>query len=383
MDNITKKDINKLINYDKEPCLSFSINTRKDAGDVKKMNIKYKNLLAKAEKMLENDWGFNPAEIKKILKKGKKLIGERTFWQHQNEGLVLFLGQNFFTYYRIPSSVKDYVHVSKYFNIIDIISEATEKEKYYILALSSKYSRFFQAGKTGIQKIDIEDMPKNIEEVDEDVVIEEESKNRSQSSVSSGQQMVFHGQDIGEKKPSEKLIKYLKQINLAIKKFSKGNKKPLILICAKDLFPLYQEINSYTGILDTFISGNPDKMDSEKIQESTWEEMRGYFADSKSKLINHYNNLKNTEKTSNEVKDIVTASVFGKVEKLLLAKNNMQPGKYVAKTNQVFLSDKADSEFYDLYNFTAIKCFSAGAKIYFLEDEEMPGNSEIAAIYRY
>ncbi|MFW6256685.1 MAG: hypothetical protein ACOC2O_00940 [Bacillota bacterium] len=384
MDEVTKEDLNQLINYEQEPCVSLYMNTRKDAGaEMEKMRISFKNLLSEVEKKLEKDWKMDSRKQENFLDKAKKLIGERTFWQHQSEGLAMFIGPDIFSYYRIPVSVKNQVSISKYFNIIDLIPEYQDQGKYYVLALSRKKSQFFLSTKEGIQDIEIDNMPREISDIEKGVEIEEEPQYRSQSSYSSGQQEVFHGESHGDEKHPQNFLKFIKQINKAINKYLQEKQKPLILMCVQDLFPIYQKVNTYPHLNKDFARGNPHRLNQEKIQQKTWEVMKNYFNNEKKELIEQFNNLQSTEKTSTKIKDIIPAAFFGKIDKLLIKKNSSQQGIYDSEKNEVFLSNKEKPEYYDLYNLAAIKTFTTGGEISLLEEEKMPGNTNIAAIYRF
>ena len=383
MDEITEKDIQQLINFEDQPCISLYMNTRKDAGkEVEKMRIQYKNLLSKAEKMLKEKWNYDERKTDKILSEAQSLTGERTFWQHQNRGLAVFLGPDFFTYYRIPRSVHEGAYVSRYFNIIDIIPEFQNKDRYYVLALSRKQNQLYQATRDSIELLEIDDLPESIDAVESGVKIEDDPKYRSQSSGGSGQQAVFHGESAGDVDHPEK-IRYIKQINNAISKFLQKEQSPLILMCVQDLFGLYRDLNTYPNFIDDFVKGNPDKLQPEEIHAGSWNKMEDFFQEQSRTIIEKYNNLINSEKTSSEIKDIVSAAVFGKIDKLLIKKGAGQPGKYDSEKNEVFLSNELNADCYDLYNFSAIRCLNTGSEIHVLSEEMMPENTEIAALYRF
>ncbi len=383
MDQISKNVIQQLIDYQKQPCISIYISGQQPSGaNVEKMRIKYKNTLADAEKKLEKDWDFSRRDIEEFLQEAEKLTGERPFWQQQRKGLAVFIGPDFFEYYRIPVAIKKQVDVNRQFNLMGIIAEYFSEEQYFVLALSKKESQFYQVSKNSIEKISVEGMPETQEEFSKGVQIEEGPRYKSQTGAGSGQSN-FHGEDIGDDVFADLMQKYFRKINKAIKKYAGENTRPLILMCVENIFPAYQDINTYPQLIDDFVKGNPDKVPVDKIKKLSQEKMKNYFDQQISEKIEQYQEIKNSEKSSSDLEEIVIASFFGKVDRLFIKKDSRQPGKYDTEENEVILADDESKEHYDLYNFAAGKAFSTGAEIQILPEEKMPDNAEIAAIFRF
>ncbi|MCK8824634.1 baeRF7 domain-containing protein [Fuchsiella alkaliacetigena] len=378
-----KEDIEKLMAYEKEPCISLYMKTKKAASsEIKNMSIKYKNLLSEVERKLEKDWDFKNKEKEEFLESAKILIGERTFWQHQNEGLAIFISPDISSYYQLSIAVKDQVFVSKHFNIKQIIPELQSERSYNVLALSRNNNRFFQCNKESIKKIEVDEVPKNIDEALKYDDREKTLQYRSHSD-SGRTKAIFHGQGSTREDNKEYLLRYLRQVEQGLNDQLNKDNKALVLMCVKELFPLYKQVNSYSKMMDGFIRGNPDKLQAKEIHQQSWQLMKSHFNEKKQKVISRYNELKATEKTSEDLSAIIKAAVFSKVDKLLLKKDALQWGKYNLEKNEVLLANEADSENYDLYNFAALKTLNAGGNVHILEAEMMPEEKEILAIYRF
>jgi hypothetical protein len=219
MEQINKNEIQKLIHYQKQPCISIYIKGQQPSGAiVDKMKIKYKNSLAEAARKLQEDWDLSSRESKKILQEAEKLTGELSFWQQQSKGLVFFIGPDFFEYYKVPVDINKQLYINRDFNIIGILAEYFDDKQYFVLALSKKSCQFYQVSKNNIDKIDVLGMPKTREEVIEGVKIEDEPRYTSHDTVhapgtGSGQKAIFHGEEIGDDVYDDLMQKYFKKVN--------------------------------------------------------------------------------------------------------------------------------------------------------------------------
>ena len=94
MNIITREDIQNLLKKQEGVCVSLYSPMEK-SGDTQQNPIRFKNLLSIAEKHLI-DRGFRENELKDYLSPIKKFQQDSLFWEHQSDGLAVFLSKNFF-----------------------------------------------------------------------------------------------------------------------------------------------------------------------------------------------------------------------------------------------------------------------------------------------
>jgi len=387
MKEVTKKVIGKLIEECKDDlCISVYMPTRAAASsEVKKMPIQLKTLLNNIKKKLSENHNLDSREIDKLLKPATNLIGDRVFWQNQKQGLAIFLNTKEFKYFRIPSEMPEMATVSQYFNIIPLIPEVMFNNIYYVLALSRNHNRLFRCTSGSVEKIDIEGVPESIQEI----LQYDESEKTLQYHSGGGESAIFHGQGVVDDEKREELLQYFRMIDQGLNKYlypkTKKEKRPLIVMCVKELFPLFKDINSYPYLLDKNIEGNPDDASPDSIKNSSWDIASDYFHKQLEDINKMYHDLKGTGKTSTQLEDIVSASRFSRIENLLIKKNISQYGIFDAVENKVYLNGEGNVKHgqYDLYNFAAINTISNGGEVYVLEEEQMPDGENVIAMYRF
>jgi hypothetical protein len=383
---VTKKVIGKLIEEKDDLCISIYMPTRAAASsEVKKMPIQLKTLLNNVKKELEENHSMDSREIEKLLKPVSDLVGDRIFWQNQKQGLAIFINTKQFSYFRLPGELPEIATVNQYFNIIPLIPEIMFNNIYYVLALSRNQNRIFRCTKGSVEKIDIEGIPESIQEI----MQYDESEKTLQYHSGGGESAIFHGQGVVDDEKKEELLQYFRMIDKGLNKyFNQKNQKqkiPLIVMCVKELFPIYREINTYPYLLEKNIEGNPDEITPDLIHKNAWNIAKDYF-DNQLEVINRmYHDLKGTGKTSTQLEDIVSAACFSRVENLLIKKNVSRPGKFDAEENKVYLPEEGNEHYdqYDLYNFAAINTISNGGQVYVLAEEQMPDGEDIIGMYRF
>lgn len=385
---VTKKVIEKLIEETNDVCISIYMPTRAAASsEVKKMPIQLKTLLNNVKKKLSEIYKMDAREIDKMLKPATDLVGDRVFWQNQKQGLAIFANSKQFNYFRLASDLPELSTVCKKFNIIPLIPEVMFNNIYYVLALSRNHNRILRCTKGSVEEVNIEGVPDSIQEI----LQYDESEKTLQSHSGGGDSAIFHGQGVVDDEKREELLQYFRMIDQGLNKYlnpkNKKQKLPLIIMCVKELFPLYKEINNYSNLLEKSVEGNPDDASNDSIKNSAWNIASDYFHNQLEEISRIYHDLKGTGKTSTQLEDIVSASYFSRVENLLIKKNIFQYGFFDPEENKAYLlednDNDAEQERYDLYNFAAIKTISNGGQVYVLEEDLMPDGEDIIGMYRF
>ena len=385
MDKIFKNDIEELIIENDAPCISLYMPTGRKAGNnVKKMKIRMKNLIKKAEKELEKKWNLSSKETKNFLEELYNLLENRNFWFNQSLGLAVYISRDKFEYYRLPIHFREDINISQNFSIKQLLPEIFEDRKFYILAISKNNNRFFESTRDNIREIELENSPASIEDTlkydDPEKTIQYHSNSRDGSAI-------YHGQGAADEDNEEDFMRYLREIDEAVSHYLHNRKDPLVVMSVEEVFPLYKKANSVNNLLGQYIKGSPDKISKAKIQSKAWEVVKPHIENYKKKAVNKYKDALGTDKTSTDFRDIVKNAFYGKLDSLFIVSNTEKRGFFDHETEEVHeigevkVGQKYKTD--DLYNQAAVNTIINGGEVYILKREEMPVKGEIAAIYRY
>ncbi|SIR10337.1 baeRF7 domain-containing protein [Halanaerobium kushneri] len=379
MTEIKLETLKDLIQCQESPCVSIYMSTKAvHKGEFKKLEIEFKNLLQEVEEKLEENWDFKQRDVDKFLNQAYTLAADSAFWQEQNEGLAVFISPDRFEHYKLAVDTYDKSHVSYSFNLKQLIAELKDNQQYYLLALSPNHSQLYLADRNKIEEVNVEEMPANIKEF---LNLDEEAAEKYQSVNTAGGSSVFHGQGAASDDDNEDLIHYLKEIDRVINRELKDSNNYLVVAADDSVFSLYKNINNYDNLLAANLSGNSRQMNKKELLQNSWQIVEPHLHDYLNKDKERYLELQATEKTASNLEDIVEAAHYSKIDILFLNKRAEKAGVFVEDENEI--KTMGNNKDYDLYNFSAVETLVNGGEVYPLDSEEMPVESDIAAIFRY
>ena len=114
MDILNPADLRSLITITGRLCISLYMPTNPIAWEQEP--IRLKNLLVMSEARLAVS-GLRGPEVHKLMRPAEELRWNKDFWQHQSEGLAIFLSNDFFEKYRLPARFEELLIITNSFHI--------------------------------------------------------------------------------------------------------------------------------------------------------------------------------------------------------------------------------------------------------------------------
>src|SRR4051794_1801229 len=105
MSLLSRDEIQTLTQTSGGPCVSIFMPTLR-TGDTQQNPIRFKNLLRSAEERLAG-WGLRNGDSDSLLDPARRLVDDRLFWEHQEDGLALFRSPGVFKTYRLPLALRE------------------------------------------------------------------------------------------------------------------------------------------------------------------------------------------------------------------------------------------------------------------------------------
>ncbi|OQP38692.1 hypothetical protein A4H97_18410 [Niastella yeongjuensis] len=383
---LTKDIFVELAGYEGDLCVSILMPTHKSGVEVNEQVDKstFKNVVQQVEKKLAEK-KKDPALTKSVLQPAYDLLTDEIFWRSLDNGLAVYIADGFFKYVKLAAPVIQLIHVNTSFYVSPLIPYMVRTEHFYLLDIAKKFPRFYRADGFGIERLQIEEMPFGVDDVvhfeekDGDTLFRTGGKGGRGSAN-------FHGIGGGKPEENENIAIYLQEVDNTIWQ-SHLNKEnvPLLLAGQNFLIPIFKSVSRYKNIWPEALTGNHHQQSDNDLYEKAMKVIKPYFDQPLQNALKDYGNKLVTALTSSMIDTIIPATYYGKVSHLFVKKGLQAFGTFNKQDNKLVMQvqegDLKQAD--DLIDKAVTKTIQNGGDVYFLDAEQMPNQSELAALFRY
>jgi hypothetical protein len=374
-------ELKTLIQQKDGPCVSIFMPTHRAGLETQQDPVRFKNLIRQAlDKLVEGDMRLPEAQA--LLAPANDLLDDNFLWRHQSEGLALFVSPEIFRYYRVPLSLAENTVVNSRFHLKPLLPLLGSDGNFYILALSQKDVRMLECTRYSIKEIKLEGVPKSL---DEALKYDEREKQLQYHTASGGGRrdgsLMFHGHAASE--PKKDILRYFQKVDEGLSDMLKYVTDPIILAGVDYLLPIYREANTYGNLLAESIAGNPEGLSDEELHQQGWPLVQSHFQKAREEALARYFGLAGSGLASSDIREIVAAAYFGRVDAIFVSTRLGQWGAFDPETGEVQVHEDAHPGDDDLVDLAAVHTFLNRGAIFAVEPEDVPGGGPVAATFRY
>lgn len=378
MELLSIEDLELLIKSPGSPALSIYLPTHR-TGDLEQDPIRLKNLLRDAEHQLVG-YGIRAAEARTLLDPARQLLSDSPFWQHQSDGLAVFLSPATFRYYRLPRAFKELLVVNERFQTKPLIPLLSEDGTFYVLAVSQKRARLIQCTRYHVRDVTPETVPPSLDKALEYDVAE---KQHQLHTTGPGSTPIHHGHGVSKDNVQDEILRYFQQIDQGVHDVLRKDPAPVVMVAVDYLHSIYRKANSYRQLLDEGVETNPDEVSEKELQKLAWPIAESYFDRARTEAMERYHEAVTRGLGSSDVKQTVAAAYDGRISTLFVPTDIEQWGQFDPETRRVDLYEDREPGLDDLLDFAAVHTLTKNGTVYALPANEVPGDTTIAAVFRY
>ncbi len=196
-----------------------------------------------------------------------------------------------------------------------------------------------------------------------------------------GRAAVFHGHEATDSKDA--ILRYFRQIDQGVREVLKGSRSLLVLAGVDYLLPIYREATAYPHLVEEGITGNPEGLSEEELHREAWAAVRPHFLKARREAVARYEQLAGTGQTSNNLREVVPAAYYGRVDVLFTAAGTRRWGAFEPASGEVELHEEAQFGDGDLLDFAAVQTLLNKGTVYVSGPEDVSGDSVVASVLRY
>ena len=385
MSLLSRDELRSIVQEAQAPCVSIYLPTHRAGAETQQGPIRLKNLLRQAESRLAAR-GTPQESIERALGPVRALLKNTPFWQHQDYGLAIFTDANSFHLYRLPLAVEELAVVGDRIHLTPLLPLLTRDGRFFVLALSQKQARLYEATRNEIRELDLGDTPESLADaVGHDWEQKSLQYRTGHTTPASGgrRHAIYHGHGSGEEADKNEIAKFLQQVDVGVRKLLKDPQVPLVVVAVDYLFDMYRDLSKVPGLVDEAILGNADHSSSEELRTNAWQLVKPLFLASQSDSAERFSVLATKGLATDDLEAGVLAAVDGRVETLFVALETHRWGRLDSVTREIEIDPELGDENEDLLDRAAVETFLHGGTVYAVDEGHVPGTGVLAALLRY
>jgi Bacterial archaeo-eukaryotic release factor family 3 len=158
---------------------------------------------------------------------------------------------------------------------------------------------------------------------------------------------------------------------------------PLLLAGVDYLLPIYAEVSKYSNLMGQGITGNPEQLRAEELQERAWPIMEPHFQKAQETAATKYKEMLSKGLASHDIKEIIAAAEQGRVDSLFVAMGVEVWGTVSPETGKVQVHQESQTGDEDLLDLAALHTLFNSGVVFVVPPEKAPDEEPLAAVFRY
>lgn len=383
----TKSDLSALMEAAPPLGVSIFLPTHVRGAEIRQDPIRLKNLAAGAREKLMAI-GLSRAQADEFLAPALALVEDYRFWQHQNQGLALFLSGDKATHYKVPLSLAEEVVVGSGFHVKPLLPMLAADGAFHVLTITHDRVRLFDASRFSLSETDSSDLPESLSEVKNEPDYENPAQAAPVARPNTASIDISNAQVYGDSPEDwrkERLVEYVRRIASALEDRLASDAVPVVLVADAEAGGHFQKFSSLGSLLVGVVETNPEAMDETTLHEAAYAVMQPRLDKERQDATERFAALHGggDARATTSMEDVVRAAYQGRIDTLLLTEDGAAPGRYDEDTDVVATRSEDTATGEDLLDAAAVRTLRHGGSVFVLPREELPGDAAAAAVLRY
>ena len=158
---------------------------------------------------------------------------------------------------------------------------------------------------------------------------------------------------------------------------------PLLLAALPEHHHLFRQISHNPFLMAEGLTINPDSLPIDELRERAWQVVEPQYQARLAALAEEFAVANSNGLGSDDLTQVAQAAVSGRVATLLIESDRQIPGRLDGVTGRVETADLSDPQVDDLLDDLGEMVKQMGGRVMVVQAEQMPGQTGLAAIYRY
>jgi hypothetical protein len=380
IDLLTKDDLTELAQHCGPAHLSLFMPTHRAGPDTRQDPIRFRNLIRRAAELLAEQGGMHARESDELLAPAHELGADHDFWQHQADGLAVFLAPGLLRSVRVPLDLEETVTVGLRFRLRPLLPLLADDGHFLVLALSQNTVRLYEATRSTIAELDLGPIPASMAEA-----LSHEDPEAQLQVRAGGEAGMYHGHGQGDEVDKQAIERYLRAVDRGlIERLGADRRTPLVLAAVGYYLPIYAGVTDHPALIDRAVEGNPENRSTQELHASAWELVAPRFEAARHDAAEALRQAEGTGTASSDIVTVVQQALQGRIATLFLAGASTVWGwteEGPAPTVELHADQQPGDD--DLLDRAAGQTLLTGGAVYISDQVPSAVRSPVAARFRW
>ncbi len=355
--------------------------------EIRQDPIRLKNLSAEARDRLSAA-GLTRDEAEAFLRPATALVDDYGFWQHQDEGLALFLDGGEGRWFKVPIPLAERVVVGPGFHVKPLLPVLAADGAFLVLTITADRVQLFDGSRFALTVDTQTDLPRSIDEVSKEPDYENPVQASPAGRPHTASISVTNAQVYGDS-PAEwhkaQLVEFARRVAQALDRRQAVEAVPVVLVADAEIGGHFQKFSALGSLLAGVLEVNPATMDTGQLHHAAYAVMQPRLERGRKEAVERFETLRAGRDTRavTRIEELVGAAYRGRVDTLLLAEDETVWGRYDQAVDEVATGDVFAATGEDLLEAAAVQTLRQGGDVHLLPLGEMPEATPAAATLRY
>jgi hypothetical protein len=380
---LTIESLAELASVHQPPCLSLYQPTSRRHPENQQDPIRFRNLVKEMETSLRQI--YPAVETRLLLEPFEALAHDHVFWAHTLDGLAVLGGPSLFRVFRLQRPVGELAVVADSFHTKPLRRFLQSVDRYQVLGLSLHKIQLFEGNRDALDEIDpAPEVPRTITEALGEELTDPLSIVASYGGVGQASTPMHHGHGGKSDEMQVDAERFFRAIDRAvIEHHSRPSGLLLILAALPEHHDLFRRVSHNPFLLAEGLTVNPDAVPIDELRQRGWQVVEPQYQARLTTLADEFAGAKSKGLGSDDLAQVAQAAAEGRVATLLIESGCQIPGRIDVATGRVELADLSHPQVDDLLDDLGELVGKMGGRVMVIPDEQMPGQTGLAAIYRY
>jgi hypothetical protein len=380
IDLLTKDDVTGLARHFGPSHVSLFMPTHRAGPDTRQDPIRFRNLIGRAVELLADQEGRRVRELDELLAPANQLTADHEFWQHQADGLAVYLAPGLMRTIRLPLAVEEHVTVGLRFRLRPLLPLLADDGHFLVLALSQNAVRLYEATRSTIAEVGLGSIPASMAEA-----LAHEDPEAQLQVRTGGEAGMYHGHGQGDEVDKQVVERYFRAVDRAlVDRIGADRRTPLVLAAVGYYLPIYAAVTEHPALVDRAVKGNPENRSARELHASAWDVVAPRFEAARRDSAEALRQAEGTGMASSDIVSVVQAALEGRIATLFLAGTSPVWGRAGAGSPpSVELHADQQRGDDDLLDRAAAETLLAGGAVYVGEQVPSADRSPVAAQFRW